>query len=482
MYVWLYYSILVSLIFPFMATAVMTHRSLERRFSLPVHFAIWLIAILIVNYVSYSVVDHLFDLTPIIMLGPIQPDSVETSTMVCITTYIVMWIAVTLLAYKGSWSSKLMVAFIYSLICVASVVAIDALYIHYYGFDIPDIVFKTRTAIHIVATVMVYAPLIFFLPPRIRNMISRTGGRMVKYLPIPIILFCVFFGEFFYMLQTEGVDELDSHYTYLILTLCVLCLILLMGSLDGSISVDRYRRELDAATVVQNSCLPDPDKLPVVPFAEASAHITPAKEVGGDFYDIRRMENGDLMFVVADVSDKGIPAALFMMKSKVLLEDALGFGYGPSECLDWINRRLMSGNESFMFVSMVLGTLSPSGELRVSCAGHPSPLLRHEGAVTEISMSRGPLLGLFEGEYRDTVVQMSEGDAVLMFTDGATDAENLAGQMFGTERLSEAFAVSSGSDLSGDVREAIRRYSSSADQSDDLTLLSFRYTGSSRSS
>ena len=94
-------------------------------------------------------------------------------------------------------------------------------------------------------------------------------------------------------------------------------------------------------------------------------------------------------------------------------------------------------------------------------------------------MSRGPLLGLFEGEYKDTIVQMSEGDAVLMFTDGATDAENPAGQMFGSERLSEAFAVSSGTDLSGDVREAIRRYSSSADQSDDLTLLSFRYIGSS---
>ena len=141
----------------------------------------------------------------------------------------------------------------------------------------------------------------------------------------------------------------------------------------------------------------------------------------------------------------------------------------------------MSGNESFMFVSMVLGTLSSSGELRISCAGHPAPLLRHEGAVTEIPMSRGPLLGLFEGEYKDTIVQMSEGDAVLMFTDGATDAENLSGQMFGSERLSEAFAVSSGTDLSGDVREAIRRYSSSADQSDDLTLLSFHYIGSSRS-
>lgn len=478
-YVWLYYSILVSLIFPFMATAAMTHRSLERRFHILVHLAIWLIALLIVNYVGYRIVDDLFHLTSTILLGPLQPQCVETSTVVCITAYIIAWVIVTLLSYKGSWSSKLMVSFIYALIGVASVVAIDSIYIHCCGFDFPDLVFETRTKIHIVATLIIYIPLIFFLPPRIRNMISRTGGRMAKYLPIPIVLFCVFFGEFYHMLHSGGINELDSHYTHLILVLCVLCLILLLASLSGSISVDRYRRELDAATVVQNSCLPDPDKLPEVPFAEVSAHITPAKEVGGDFYDIRRMDDGNLMFVVADVSDKGIPAALFMMKSKVLLEDAIGFGYGPAESLDWINRRLMSGNESFMFVSMILGTLSPSGELRISCAGHPSPLLRHDGEVSGIEVARGPLLGLMEGEYTDTVVQMSEGDAVLMFTDGATDAENLAGEMFGEERLSLAFSRSEGPDISADVVSVIRRFSSSADQFDDLTVLAFRYTGRS---
>lgn len=478
MYVWLYYSILVSLIFPFLATATMTHRSLERRFPLPGYVFFWAAGFFIATYVSYSIVDYLYDLVPIIVLGPIQPDSLETSTVVCIVTYIITWIVITTFAYKGSWSSKLMVAFIYALICMASVMAIDSVYIHFYGLQFPDDVFKSRTVIHIIATAIFYAPLLYFLPSRVRKMISRTGGNMVKYLPVPIVLFCVYFGEFYHKFRTETVGDLDSYYTYLVLLLCVLSLILLMGNLYGSIRVDRYRRELDAATVVQNSCLPDPNKLPEVSFAEVSAHITPAREVGGDFYDVRKTADGSLMFVVADVSDKGIPAALFMIKSKVLLDDVVEFSRSPSECLDWLNRKLMSGNDSFMFVSMIIGTLSPSGELKISSAGHPSPLLKHNGEVSEISVAGGSLVGLLECDYEETSVRMEPGDSILMFTDGATDAENPAGKMFGSERLAKAFSESSGSDVAGAVSNIILHFTASADQSDDLTLLSFRYLGS----
>ncbi len=478
MYVWLYYSILVSLIFPFLATATMTHRSLESRFPLPVYVVFWAAGFFVATYVSYSIVDHLYDLMPVIVFGPIQPDSLETSTVICIVSYIITWIVITTLAYKGSWSSKLMVAFIYALICMASVLAIDAVYIHYYGLQFPDFVFKSRTEIHIIATAACYAPLLYLLPSRVRKMIGRTGGNMIKYLPVPIVLFCVYFGDFYHKFRTESVGNLDSYYTYLVLLLCVLSLILLLSNLYGSISVDRYRRELDAAVVVQNSCLPDPDKLPEVSFADVSAHITPAREVGGDFYDVRKTADGSLMFVVADVSDKGIPAALFMIKSKVLLDDIVEYGHPPSECLDWLNKKLMSGNDTFMFVSMIIGTLSPSGELMISSAGHPSPLFRHGDEVSEVSVNGGSLLGLLECDYQDTVVRLEPGDSVLMFTDGATDAENPAGEMFGSERLAKAFSESSGSDVSERVSNTIMHFTSSADQSDDLTLLSFRYLGS----
>lgn len=475
MYVWLYYSILVSVIFPFLATAVMTHLSLERRFPVYVHIGFWAVGIVFVNLLCYHAVDNIYVLSPIIILGPIQPNCVEASTVICISFHIVTWAVISLLTYKGSWSSKLMVTFIYSLICVASVVAIDSIYAHFYGFEFPDLVFKPRTTLHIIATVTIYLPLILFLPSIMRNMILRTGGNMVKYLPIPIILFCVFFGSFYYSLYLNGIGLLDSYYTYLTLLLCCLSYILLIGSLSGSISVDRYRRELDAASVVQNSCLPDPEKLPDVPFADINVHLIPAKEVGGDFYDIHRGADGGLTFVVADVSDKGLPAALFMMKSKVLLDEAVESADSPSECLDRINKRLLSGNESFMFVSMILCMLSPSGLLKIACAGHPSPLLRHNGTVSEISVSRGPLLGLFEEKYADTVLQMSDGDSVLLFTDGATDAENRYGEMFGIKRLSDSFMISEGPDISGNVFRIIRKYSSSVDLSDDLTIMSVSY-------
>ena len=167
-----------------------------------------------------------------------------------------------------------------------------------------------------------------------------------------------------------------------------------------------------------------------------------------------------------------------MIKSKVLLDDVVEFSRSPSECLDWLNRKLMSGNDSFMFVSMIIGTLSPSGELKISSAGHPSPLLKHNGEVSEISVAGGSLVGLLECDYEETSVRMEPGDSILMFTDGATDAENPAGKMFGSERLAKAFSESSGSDVAGAVSNIILHFTSSADQSDDLTLLSFRYLGS----
>ena len=474
MYVWIYLTIFLSLILPFMATAVMTHRSLDRRLPVIAYVILWVAGLFIAYAVSYHIVDMMYELTPTIILGPIRQESVEIVSLVCLSSFIVTWVAITAFAYGGTLSYRLMVAFIYSLICVAAELVIGGIVMHYVNISYYDDTIVENLTARLIGTAIIYAPLFLILPRRFRLMNSRTGGKMAKYLPIPILLFAVFIIGFYFMIYDGGISELDNRYSYLLVFVCAMCLSLLIGNLDGSISVSRYRTELDAASVVQMSCIPKSDAFENIPFAEVTASIEPAKEVGGDMYDIRKTADGNLVMSVADVSDKGVPAALFMMRTKVFLDEALESGLGPSECLSQINEKLMRDNSTFMFVTMILGVLSPTGEMRIACAGHPSPLLLHDGSVSEIKVSRGPILGLMEGEYSETVVSMSEGDVILMYSDGATDATDKKGEMFGIERLMNAFSETHGENVANSVDETIGHFSDT-DRADDLTLVAARF-------
>ncbi len=416
----------------------------------------------------------MYDITPVVMLGPINNESVEAVTLVCLSSFIVVWVLITVLVYGGSLSYRLMVALIYSLICVASEIVIAGVVMHYVHLDYFEDSIVKNIKWRLIATAVLYAPLLVFLPRRFRVMNTRTEGKIYRYLPVPILLFAVFIYNFYSMIYNGGISETDKMHSYLLVFICALCLYVLIGNLDGSISVDRYRKELDAASVVQTSCLPKDDVIESIAFADVTALLSPAKEVGGDLYDIRKMDDGSAAFIVADVSDKGVPAALFMMRTKVLLDEALKYGLSPSQCLSRINERLSADNSAFMFVTMVLGILSPDGEMKIACAGHPYPLLLHDGSVSEVRVSRGPVLGLMEGDYGETAISMSEGDTLLMYSDGATDAADAKGGMFGIDRLMNAFSETHGINVSDSVSKKIEKFSD-VERADDLTLLSVRF-------
>ena len=249
---------------------------------------------------------------------------------------------------------------------------------------------------------------------------------------------------------------------------------------------ERVNTELRTASQIQESMLPDI----FPPFPERRefdlyASMTPAKAVGGDFYDFFLVDDDHLALVIADVSDKGVPAALFMMSSKILINYRAREGGSPGEILTAVNAQLSRDNKSKMFVTVWLGILELStGLLRCSNAGHEYPVLRRGGVFQLFKDRHGLVLGaLARSKYRDYEIQLQPGDAVFVYTDGVPEANNDKGEFYGVERMTDALNRAADRDPRGilqGVREDVDAFTGEASQFDDLTMLCLEYRGNKR--
>ena len=249
---------------------------------------------------------------------------------------------------------------------------------------------------------------------------------------------------------------------------------------------ERVASELELATKIQSGALPS--KFPAFPERvefDLFASMTPAKEVGGDFYDIFLIDEDHLALVIADVSGKGVPAALFMMSSMILLRDRAVMGGTPSEILNFVNERICEKNPLEMFVTVWLGILEIStGKLSCANAGHETPEIKQGDKFILFKDKHGFVLGGMEGiEYRTYDVQLKKGDTVFVYTDGIAEATNASDELFGTDRLTEALNTSPDSspeELISTVGKAVDAFVAGAPQFDDLTMLCLKYNGGTR--
>ena len=241
------------------------------------------------------------------------------------------------------------------------------------------------------------------------------------------------------------------------------------------------QNELDVASKIQQSILPT--ESPQTRDYQVSANMEPARNVGGDFFDILRLENGRIGLAVADVSDKGVPAALFMMSSRTLLKGAAIGKIAPGEVLQEVNNLLAEDNESAMFVTVLYAVYDPSsGHITYASGGHNAPLIvRADGSSALLPLTGGIALGLAPDlEYDQTSVTLEPGDIVILYTDGVTEAMNANGEEFGIEPLREIFAESpprSAEEASATVFEAVSAFAGETPQSDDITCLTLRRNG-----
>ncbi len=241
----------------------------------------------------------------------------------------------------------------------------------------------------------------------------------------------------------------------------------------------RISTELNVATKIQSDMLPK--EYP--PFPERKdfdlyALMYPAKEVGGDLYDYMLLDDDNLLLVVGDVSGKGVPAALFMVVAKTLLDSYSEQRLSPAKIFEAANNQLIKGNESLMFVTCWLGIYTFStGLLRFVNAGHTSPVLYHEEQYTFLESPQSLVLGVMEDfKYSECSITLSKGDKIFVYTDGVTEAMNSKGELFDTERLMESISKTSDLDAKGVVdymKNELSQYAADCEQSDDITMMEF---------
>lgn len=247
---------------------------------------------------------------------------------------------------------------------------------------------------------------------------------------------------------------------------------------------ERIGAELDVATKIQADMLPR--KFP--PFPEKCefdiyASMTPAKEVGGDFYDFFLVDDDHIALVIADVSGKGVPAALFMVVTKTLIKNRTMLGGTPAEILYDVNNQLCQNNEAEFFVTVWLAIINiKTGEGVSVNSGHEYPALRRAGGKFElIKYKHSPALAIMSDiRFENHEFKLNPGDALFVYTDGVTEATNDALELFGNDRLIDALnnCREPGPEaLIDSVSDGISEFVAEAEQFDDITMLSFTYMG-----
>ena len=238
----------------------------------------------------------------------------------------------------------------------------------------------------------------------------------------------------------------------------------------------RTAADLSLAKTIQMSVLPAcegafMDRLEFRFYAES----VPAREVGGDFYDFYPVSGGRIAFLVADVSGKGIPGALFMMETKNIIKNCLTEFADVAEAVTEANRRICESNRAELFVTAWIGALDPkSGTFEYVNAGHNRPFVRRaDGTVEKVAGRGGRFLGMFDGQsYRANALTLSPGDCLYLYTDGVTEAMDAHGEQFGERRLVAAFTG-----YNDDIRTALEDFVGKAEPSDDMTGLLMRWDG-----
>ncbi len=249
-------------------------------------------------------------------------------------------------------------------------------------------------------------------------------------------------------------------------------------------TANRLSTELNMATAIQASQLPKLfPAFPSRPEFDVYASMTPAKEVGGDFYDFFLVDDDHIGLVMADVSGKGVPAALFMMVSRVLIKSHLQNGETPGEALSNVNEQLCEGNEADLFVTVWAAVIQIStGRGIASNAGHEHPALRRAGGQYElITYRHSPAVATMEGmHFREHEFQLNPNDSLFVYTDGVAEATNAQNELFGPERTLEALnrePDATPKEVLSNVMEGINAFVAEAEQFDDITMLCFRYNG-----
>ena len=248
---------------------------------------------------------------------------------------------------------------------------------------------------------------------------------------------------------------------------------------------ERLRNELELARTIQAGMLPNETEAEKLPQScKVSGYMLPAKEVGGDLYDFFMIDSKHLGLVIADVSDKGAPAALFMATAKMCIKDNMMLGMEPKEVLGIVNNRLMENNKSGLFVTAWVGTIDlENGHMKYAMAGHPFPfIIRSEKSECEVLRSEVNLVlaGIPAFDYLQQETDLKPKDRVFLYTDGLDEARDPQDGFFGRQRIKDFLDRNSDKNIEDTItgiKHEVDDFASGREQFDDITMLMVEYIG-----
>lgn len=330
-----------------------------------------------------------------------------------------------------------------------------------------------------------------FLQP-LKKIMDTPDGRVDSFVKVPIFS-CLVFSLLMASLHTFGITVYSIYWEdvlrFIIVFSCLIFIYAMMywaifRGITLSTEAMKNQAELDVAKQIQASVLPStfpafPDRKEFAVYAS----MEPAREVGGDFYDFFFVDENHLALVIADVSGKGIPAALFMMTARTLLKNLALSGLPPEEVLTEANKRLCENNKAAMFVTAWIGVMEiDSGRLLFANAGHNPPLLKHEereySYLDHRTHHRSIMLGM-RGyiSYQCNEIMLKTGDVLFLYTDGVTEACNRQLALFGEKQLKgclDMLVSSEPEEIINHVKSRLGDFMDGAEQFDDITILALR--------
>jgi sigma-B regulation protein RsbU (phosphoserine phosphatase) len=244
------------------------------------------------------------------------------------------------------------------------------------------------------------------------------------------------------------------------------------------IEKERLEKELQVAAEIQLSILPD--ELPEIRGINFGACMLPARQVGGDFYDVFTITEKHIGVLIGDVADKGVPSALFMARTHALFMAEADMDLPPNEVMLLVNKHITRLQKSSQFVTVLYGILDlETNEFTYARAGHEPPLIVHaDGLVERLPHSSGMAIGLWENITLDQrVIKLASGDTLLLYTDGMTDCRNPLGESFGLDRIKTlfgSFVKNSGQEICDQLLASLLKYQNGSKQDDDVTLVSIQ--------
>lgn len=406
-------------------------------------------------------------------------------------------LACTLIAYKGRKSVGVFIStFAGFWACVLHEYPFELMRLPFLGGDRGDGL-RVRPNVWL-NTVLLFLCMAFFyylfhryLSPYFKRIIDLTNGELRSFVFIPLlcsmilmIVLSILSGN---NIEMTSVDVKSVGLFILIMGVLIFLFGLLYWSLFKGLTLSTQamaqRVELDVATQIQKSVLPcDFPAFPDRQEFDVHAVMTSAKEVGGDFYDFFLVDENHLAVVIADVSGKGIPAAMFMMTARALLKSLVLSKESLDRVMTIANERLCANNDAGMFVTVWLGIYEISTKkLRFVNAGHNPPLLFNENKWSYLDYKmykRGIMLGVREGvKYQQNELLLSKGSVLFLYTDGITEANNVKKELYGEQRLKSCMELC-GKDKSERiiqrVMESVEVFAGEAEQFDDMTMLALR--------